>query len=112
MPNIECINFKDRSIYDQVREKLPYGAPPQSNPAAVQRVDISIRVRVRIRVTIRVRGAEQLMPGSCLMRWPSCIQAGQFSCRMLFLIFARVAMDTQIRRAAVSIESSLLVDSP
>jgi len=28
MPNIECINFKDRSIYDQVREKLPYGALP------------------------------------------------------------------------------------
>ena len=27
MPNVECINFKDRSIYDQVREKLPYGAP-------------------------------------------------------------------------------------
>ena len=27
MPNIECINFKDRPIYDQVREKLPYGAP-------------------------------------------------------------------------------------
>ena len=28
MPNIECINFKDRPIYDQVRDKLPHGAPP------------------------------------------------------------------------------------
>ena len=28
MPNIECINFKERPIYDQVREKLPHGAPP------------------------------------------------------------------------------------